>query len=145
MLCVCRLVHGQLVVEGDTGNQRFVRLDVETMHKLFEDFVIGFFGNEQSVFEVNPGGRGISFVADETEDDQLKWIPRMEADVILESTGRRIILDTKYYMDPLSTWHDSRKLRSAHLYQLLAYLRNREACRPAVRGNAPLFPGRDGS
>ena len=59
-------------------------------------------------------------------------IPRMEADVILESTNRqigprRIVLDTKFYSEALSGRGGARKLRSTNLYQLLAYLRNREA------------------
>ena len=59
-------------------------------------------------------------------------IPKMEADVILETADggigpRRIVLDTKFYLEALSGHYGVLKLRSAHLYQLLAYLRNREA------------------
>ena len=52
-------------------------------------------------------------------------IPRMEADVILEGPNRRIILDTKYYQEALGGRFGG-KLHSDNLYQLLAYLRNRE-------------------
>lgn len=51
----------------------------------------------------------------------------MEADVILESPNRRIIMDAKFYRQALSTRFGTSRLRSDHLYQLLAYLRNREA------------------
>ena len=56
----------------------------------------------------------------------------MTADVILESPERRIILDTKYYKDALSRRGvaSAGKLHSGNLYQLLAYLRNRQAVRP---------------
>ena len=56
----------------------------------------------------------------------------MEADVILESPLRRIILDTKYYSNPVSGRGGSQigKLHSPNLYQLLAYWRNREATQP---------------
>ena len=57
----------------------------------------------------------------------------MEADVLLDSPERRIILDTKYYSEPLSTRYGSDKLRSEHLYQILAYLRNREAAKAGPR------------
>ena len=131
LLSVCRLVHQQLVVDEQTGVHRFVKLDAKTMYKLFEHFVIAFFSREQTEFRVNPRGRGISFVDNGTREDQRTWIPRMEADAILESNERRIILDTKYYPNALSTrYGSSGKLRSGHLYQLLAYLRNREATRP---------------
>ena len=56
----------------------------------------------------------------------------MEADVILESPERRIILDTKFYQDALARRRGSGtgKLHSDNLYQLLAYLRNSQATRP---------------
>ncbi len=100
------------------------------MHGLFEDFAIAFFRREQQRFRVNHRGRGIRFVDAGTREAQRRWIPGMEADVILESNDRRVIVDTKWYREPLSRRHGSRKLRSAHLYQLLAYLRNRSAAKP---------------
>ncbi len=130
LLAVCRLIHEQLVVDERSGVHRFVRLDAEKRHKLFEDFVIAFFRQEQRGFRVNHQGRGIRFVDAGTREDQRKWIPGMEADIILESNDRRIIVDTKWYREPLSDWHGSPKLRSGHLYQLLAYLRNRTAAKP---------------
>ena len=42
-------------------------------------------------------------------------IPRMAADVILESEHRRIVLDTKYYQQALSDHRGARKLRSENL------------------------------
>ena len=46
----------------------------------------------------------------------------MDADVILKSTERRIILDTKYYTDALARGRgpSTGKLHSGNLYQLLA-------------------------
>jgi len=130
LLSVCRLVHEQLVINEHSGVHRFVKLDAKKMHGLFEDFVIAFFRREQRRFRVNHQGRGIRFVDAGTREDQRRWIPGMEADMILESNARRVIVDTKLYPEPLSGWHGSRKLRSAHLYQLLAYLRNRSAAQP---------------
>ena len=63
-------------------------------------------------------------------------IPVREADVILKSPERRIILDTKFYRDALargrgsSTGTATGKMRSNNLYQPLAYLRTRQATRP---------------
>ena len=104
------------------------------MWALFEEFVTGFYEREQSVYRVNPGGRRVAW-ADKgwaTEEDRTR-IPVMEADVILDSPERRIILDTKYYKDALARGRGSGtgKLHSGNLYQLLAYLRNREGTLPA--------------
>ena len=82
---------------------------------------------------MNPGGRRVHWAdAGWATDADRARIPVMNADVILESTERRIILDTKYYKDALARGRGpgTGKLHSANLYQLLAYLRNRQATRP---------------
>ena len=125
------------MVDEETGRTAFrdFRRDKATMWRLFEDFVTGFYDREQQVYQVNPGGRRRIAWADAHAEDAANRarIPVMEADVILESPGRRIILDTKFYRDALARGRGSGtgKLHSPNLYQLLAYLRNRQATRPA--------------
>ena len=135
LLSVCRLLYESSLIDEKTGTMVFrdFRRDEATMWALFEDFVRGFYEREQSVYDVNPGGRRIKWAkrgAATTMD--LDRIPVMEADVILDSGTRRIILDTKYYTEALAHGHGSGigKLNSSNLYQLLAYLRNREATMP---------------
>ena len=130
LLSVCRLLHEQIVIDEKSGRNRFVRMDAKKLNELFEHFVIAFFRREQKRFRVNHQGRGINFVDAGTREDQRRWIPGMEADVVLESNDRRVIVDTKWYPEPLSRrYGGSGKLRSAHLYQLLAYLRNSSAAK----------------
>ncbi|MDE2973361.1 MAG: hypothetical protein OXU64_01390 [Gemmatimonadota bacterium] len=135
LLSVCWLLYRNAVVDENTGHTAFrdFRRDKATMWRLFEDFVTGFYEREQLVYRVNPGGRRIAW-ADPYADDaaNLARIPVMVADVILESPDRRIILDTKFYRDALARGRGSGagKLHSNNLYQLLAYLRNRQANRP---------------
>ena len=147
LLSVCRLLYESSLVDETTGRTTFrdFRRDEATMWALFEEFVTGFYQREQRVYRVNPGGRRIQW-ADPgwaTDADRAR-IPVMDADVILESPERRIILDTKYYRDALArgrgrgagigpasgTASSTGKLHSENLYQLLAYLRNRQATRP---------------
>ncbi len=135
LLSVCRLLYESSLVDETTGRTAFrdFRRDEATMWALFEEFVTGFYQREQRVYRVNPGGRRVQW-ADPgwaTDADRAR-IPVMNADVILESTERRIILDTKYYKDALARGRGpgTGKLHSANLYQLLAYLRNRQATLP---------------
>ena len=135
LLSVCWLLYRSSMVDEKTGHTAFrdFRRDKATMWRLFEDFVIGFYEREQRVYRVNPGGRRIHWVDASAKDDANRArIPVMEADVILESPERRIILDTKFYRDALARGRGSGtgKLHSNNLYQLLAYLRNRQATRP---------------
>ncbi|MCY4542808.1 MAG: hypothetical protein OXB95_10530 [Rhodobacteraceae bacterium] len=136
LLSVCRLLYESTLVDETTGQTSFrdFRRDEATMWALFEEFVAGFYEREQRVYGVNPrGGRQIKW-SDACAEDEFnrRRIPSMFADVVLESAERRIILDTKYYKDALSPGRGSGagKLKSENLYQLLAYLRNRQATCP---------------
>ena len=140
LLSVCRLLYESSVVDEKTGRTTFrdFRRDEATMWALFEEFVTGFYEREQRVYRVNSGGRRVQW-ADKgwATDADRAMIPVMTADVILESPERRIILDTKYYKDALAHGRGSGtgKLHSGNLYQLLAYVRNRQATRPDGAGH----------
>ena len=129
LMSICELIHDCLIVEERSGTARFLdlRKDEYRMWSLFQDFAIEFYRREQDDYRVNHRGRGVRWNDEGTREDQRRMIPRMEADVILESRRQRIVLDTKYYRQALSNHRGVRKLRSEHLFQLLAYLRNREA------------------
>jgi len=128
LLAVCWLVHESLLIGQEEGDGHFFdfRRDDEQMWRLFENFVLEFFRREQAAFTVNRSGRRVYWAGIAGAEADLARVPKMEADAILESTDRRIILDTKFYRQALS----GRTLRSENLYQLLAYLRNRQALHP---------------
>ena len=126
LLSVCRLIHEQLLVDERSGEARFTEFSEERMEKLYEDFIIQFYRREQNRYRVNHRGRTIAWEDQGTPDPQRSKLPQMQADVILEAPDRRIIMDAKYYEKTLGGRYGG-KLRSENLYQLLAYLRNREA------------------
>ena len=147
LLSVCRLLYESAIVDENTGHTAFhdFRRNEATMWALFEEFVTGFYEREQRIYRVNPGGRRINWTdADAETDTDRSRIPVMEADVILESPERRIILDTKYYRDALALGRGSGtgKLHSRNLYQLLAYVRNRQGTSPGepVHEGILLYP-----
>ena len=126
LLSVCRLIHEQLLVDERSGEAAFTDFSEERMNRLFEDFIMEFYRREQDRYQVNHRGRTIAWVDEGTPEHHRSKIPRMEADVILEGTCRRIIMDAKYYREAFGGRYGG-KLHSDNLYQLLAYLRNREA------------------
>ena len=126
LLSVCRLINEQLLVDERSGKATFSDFSEERMEKLYENFIIGFYRREQDRYRVNHRGRTIAWANEGTPGHQRSKLPRMEADVILEAPERRIIMDAKYYQDALGGRYGG-KLHSNNLYQLLAYLRNREA------------------
>lgn len=136
LLAISRLIFESRLVGTAEGEGRFFdfRRDERRMWSLFERFVAEFFRREQSQFNVNQGGRRVKWADPEGSRADLARLPRMKADVILESSARRIILDTKFYRRSLSL---AGTLHSVNLYQLLAYLRNRQSSLP----NGPRHEG----
>lgn len=133
LLSVCRLVYDcQLVDESEPDRAVFrdFRKNQNQMWRLFERFVAGFYRREQSEFSVSTGQLVDWCDATDATEAGYALIPRMETDIVLESSKRRVVMDAKYYTDALGSRYGSAKLRSGNLYQLLAYLRNRQAAKP---------------
>ncbi len=126
LLSVCRLIHELLLIDERSGQTTLSAIDSSRMYQLYENFVINFYAREQNIYKVNSPSRVIKWQDTGTQKQYLSKIPRMEADVILEAPHRRIIVDTKFYQETLGGKMGD-KLHSANLYQMLAYLRNREA------------------
>ena len=91
---------------------------------VFEDFVRNFFRSEQTEFSVR--SEIIKWHVTAAEPHSISYLPEMVTDISLRSPSRTIIIDTKYYRQTLSSNWGSEKIRSAHLYQLFAYLKNLE-------------------
>ncbi|HSW29776.1 MAG TPA: hypothetical protein VLH75_09880 [Longimicrobiales bacterium] len=132
LLAVCALIHERLLVDQADGRVLFrdFRDDDQRMWKLFEAFVTEFYRKEQTTYRVASQRKIPWHDASAAVEGDLARIPAMWADVVLESRERRIILDAKFYETALDGPFGARKLRSVNLYQLLAYLRNRQAREP---------------
>lgn len=110
--------------------------DERKMAKVFEDFVRNFYRSEQSAFAVLP--LTISWDAEPIAVTGAGRLPSMITDIYLESPGRRIIIDTKYYANSLQkSFHARESYHSGNLYQLFSYLKN-------VAGTDERFTGCEG-
>jgi 5-methylcytosine-specific restriction enzyme subunit McrC len=137
LLDVSRLVHDCLVPERSGRRLRFREFerDEKRMRIVFERFVRNFYRHEQTSWRVRR--EIIRWEATTGLPDAMEVLPRMETDVSLTRPGRRLVIDTKYYPEPLVTRYDRRKIRSPHLYQLSAYLMNLRAradAEPSIEG-----------
>lgn len=128
LLSICRLVHDRLLVDEQTGATRFrdFERDPVAMRRLFERFVFSFYRKEQTAFFV----RRKQLVWAETAgtDHDLSLLPVMQTDVMLTSPERVMIVETKFTPQPLQHHFGKASLRSEHLYQLYAYLKNFRPC-----------------
>ena len=120
LLQICRVIHDNLLVNEKEGSISFVdfRDDEHRMGRLFEEFVRRFCRRETGWRVSRPtinwsGTRG-----------STARLPRMETDIVLQAGVRTIIIDTKFYSEPLSARFGKRRVISGHLYQIFAYVMN---------------------
>lgn len=108
------------------GQYRFreVEKDEKRMRRVFEKFVLHFFALRQKSFKVKSERMG--WFATAAEGSDLNLLPAMSTDASLRSVNRTIIIECKYTETLFQSRFGAEKLRSSHLYQLSAYLRNLE-------------------
>lgn len=123
LMDVCALIERSLIPDDTTGKREFRPFiaSEQEMGRVFELFVRRFMAREQSWFTVS--APHIDWDVDAAASSSLVWLPTMRTDTLLAGPQRRIVIETKYYA---TAWQQrifgTRKLRSAHLYQLLAYV-----------------------
>lgn len=99
------------------------------MARLYEKFVLNFYKTHLDEAIYNVHAPKIKWNLDEEiSDKELSLLPEMRTDIVIENKVRntQLIIDTKYYAQTLvsSNWADIEKIRTAHLFQILAYVNN---------------------
>lgn len=129
LMDICRLVMEQLLVSerrGESLFRNFLRRDHE-MRLLFEQFVRNFYDLELTDARVI--AKKLDWAGVAANGISAQVLPGMVTDVTIERDDHVIILDTKYTPKALVEAHHGggERLRTEHLYQLFAYVRNAEA------------------
>ena len=125
LLNVCELLWKQMIPSEAHG--QFVFRDFleseAVMSTIFEKFVFNF-----SVRHL-PGAKTkaewISWDGEALDEQSRSLLPSMRTDLCVDWPSRKLILDCKFYRDALQSGQWSETLRSAHLYQIFAYLKNK--------------------
>lgn len=133
VLRICELIFDHLMVDPRTGTARFRKHEAtpQQMGKLFQEFVRAFIEREaRGLFEVR--SPHIQWHGQRGSPAALDRLPRMETDIVLENANRRIILDTKFYAEAFAGRFTTKKLIAEHLYQIFAYVVNRDAEVPGL-------------
>lgn len=124
MIKICELIYNSQMLSETTGKYLFYDLfnTDDNMNVVFELFINKFYNYElskeykvkyQSVLNWDAVGNNVSL------------LPIMKLDTLIISKNETIIIDTKYYKNYYDTnFYSQKKLKSAHLYQMMAYLNN---------------------
>lgn len=127
LISICKLVHEATFVDETTGSYRFRDFlrDHKQMSRLFQRFVCNFYRIERK--DTSIGAEQIDWRVTSRQKSALDHLPRMTTDVTLGISDVKLIIDTKYYHETLSSYYDAQSVHSDNLYQLLAYLSNAKA------------------
>ena len=127
LLNICYLViEGMLMTEQD-GSRKLARfVDDQHMHRLYEKFVLEYYRRHYPQFNASPAQ-----IDWDVDGGEMKYLPVMKSDITLRYKGKTLIVDTKYYTKTMQTnsFYNSLTLRSAHLYQIFAYVKNMDSAR----------------
>ena len=131
LIHLCRLIYDSLVVNEEEGAATFYdfREDEHKMGLLFQQFVKTFCERETDYRVSAPK---IDWFEAEKSETDLRHLPRMQTDIVLRSPERTIILDTKFYKDPLDRRWGGERVNAANLYQIFSYVTNWTARRSAT-------------
>jgi 5-methylcytosine-specific restriction enzyme subunit McrC len=112
------------VPSGAGVDARFIEAELASPDsRLFERFVRNFLRRHLTDCNVTRYRRPWSDARPCTAAAET-LLPTTETDVVLEYIGRKVVIDTKFYRETLREHRGSRRVREAHLYQLIAYLHN---------------------
>ncbi len=122
LLGICYLAAEGLLQTQSDGSKRLMNfLDDQRLSALYEKFILNFYKKEHPKLDV--AASQVSWQLDEPGDI---FLPTMKTDVTLGHQDNILILDAKYYQK--RSMQHSRfgvKVRSAHLYQMFTYVKNK--------------------
>lgn len=127
---ISQLLYQGLITNEEEDNIQFADFVRDSqMAKLFEKFILNFYKMhlDEKVYTVH--SPKINWNLDgEVSEEEISLLPEMRTDIVIENkmTNTQLIIDTKYYVKTLvtSNWGDIEKVRTGHLYQILAYVDN---------------------
>lgn len=90
------------------------------MSLLYQNFLFEFCRRELP--SVNTTRPHLKWDASSISDQSLSLLPRMETDITINSSGKILIVDAKYYKSIFSRRMGTEKFHSQNLYQLMSYL-----------------------
>ncbi len=126
LLNVCRIIFDNTLVKENNGQYTFKDFtrDEIKMRYLFQEFVKNFFKREQNEYKVS--SEILKWQADAVLSGELNFLPNMNTDISLDTPKKKIIIDTKYYLEALHFNYDKEKIISNNLYQIFSYVKNAE-------------------
>jgi len=121
---VCHLVIKGLLQTSADGSTRIMDYaDDQTMAKLYEKFILGYFQREHTDIKAYSPQ-----IAWQVTDGYRSLLPTMQSDIVISNkkTKKTLIIDAKYYSHnmQMKAPYMTQTLHSGNLYQIFTYVKN---------------------
>ena len=129
IMSICELVYTFRLPEektkGDFHFKDFIEDNERAMAHLFENFVYNFFKKElNEIKEIKVYKPHIKWDINEGLSIGISHLPEMKTDIILETSFKQMIIDTKFYKEILSDNSENGTIDIGNLYQIFSYTSN---------------------
>lgn len=123
LLNICYLVLNGMLQTTEDGSYKLISFSDEHMERLYEKFILEYY--KQHHPELNPKSAQVKWnLTEEPDQTMIQFLPKMQTDITLQKGDKTLIIDAKYYGKTMIQSYTKDTLRSAHLYQILAYVTN---------------------
>lgn len=123
LLNICYLVLNGMLQTTEDGNYKLLAFSDEHMERLYERFILKYY--EQHHQELKPKSVQVKWnLTEQPDETMIQFLPAMQTDITLHKGDKTLIIDAKYYGKSMIDSYDKATLRSAHLYQIFAYVKN---------------------
>lgn len=127
LIGACELIVHGLLPTKEAGQTKLASwFSADKMSSLYERFLREYFIVHHP--ELSPSAPHVDWDYTVVDAVGLDQLPSMQTDLTLKRGGRTLIVDAKFYDDPMQIgWKGTKpKIRSDHLYQILAYAKNED-------------------
>ena len=123
LISICYLVvKGLLQTQSDGKTKIMDFLDDQRMFHLYEKFILEYYKTEYPNIKTNA-----SQIKWQLDDGMDYMLPRLLSDITLQYGNKVLIIDAKYYTEITKSRYEKENVRSAHLFQIFTYVKNKEA------------------
>lgn len=143
LIAVCRFViKGLLQTTADGSTKIMDYADDQTMAKLYEKFILGYYQREQPELKAYSPQ-----IAWQVTDGYRTLLPTMQSDIVItnKASKKTLIIDAKYYTHnmQMKAPYMTQTLHSGNLYQIFTYVKNWSAAPDEVVSGMLLYAGTD--
>lgn len=124
LINICYLVIESLLPTMQQGSKKLSQFKDDNLHRLFEKFVLEYYRKHYPSCKASA-----AHINWNVDDGIVDLLPAMKSDITLESAGKALIIDTKYYGHTMQTnsLFNSQTIHSGNIYQIFSYVKNKDA------------------